>query len=262
MMRAFARAGLLTGTIAMLQAGGPAAMARECTAASGPQRVALLELYTSEGCDSCPPADQWISALPAKNLSRDRLLALAFHVDYWNYIGWIDRFAQARFSTRQRQHGVRRGTSVVYTPQFVLNGTDYRRKPGFEDIDARIKTINRTEPLADIRLVLNIADTALDTTVEASAKNHGQTGAQLFVALFENALVTAVKAGENNGRTLKHDFVVRELGGPFALAAGAVRHRQTFVLDPRWKRPDLHVAAFVQHAVTGDVWQALAASCH
>lgn len=101
--------------------------AAECAVTSGSQRVAVLELYTSEGCDSCPPADKWISELPAKKLNVDRVVPLAFHVDYWNQLGWIDPFSQPVFSARQRQHSKRRGVSFVVTPQLLLNGQDYRR---------------------------------------------------------------------------------------------------------------------------------------
>jgi len=240
----------------------PPGAASECTAASGPRRIAVLELYTSEGCDSCPPADKWLSELPAKNLKADRLLPLAFHVDYWNYIGWIDPFAQARFSDRQRQHSVRRRASFVYTPQLLLNGADYRRGILFDDIDSKVKSINQSKPLADIRLTLNNRGGTLDSKVEASAKNPEPRGAQLYLALYENNLVTSVKTGENKGRTLRHDFVVRELAGPFALdASGNARHQHSFQLDPQWKTPDLQLAAFVQHPQTGDVWQALAFAC-
>ena len=78
------------------------ATAATCNASSGAQRVALLELYTSEGCDSCPPADRWTSALPARGFDATRVITLAYHVDYWNYLGWTDPFAQARFTERQR----------------------------------------------------------------------------------------------------------------------------------------------------------------
>lgn len=240
----------------------PVAVAGPCTSTSGPQRVALLELYTSEGCDSCPPADKWLSELPSKNLKGDRLLPLAYHVDYWNYIGWTDPFAQARFSDRQRQHSARRRASFVYTPQFLLNGADYRRGVLFDDIDAKVKTFNQSKPLADITLTLVNRGNSLEANVKAATKLPEPRGAQLFLALYENNLVTAVKAGENKGRTLKHDFVVRELAGPLALDAnGNARHQHSFHLDPRWKGQDLHVAAFVQHPQTGDVWQALAAAC-
>lgn len=105
----------------------PALAAGGCAAASGLQRVAVLELYTSEGCDNCPAADAWIRELPAKGLAPPRVIPLAFHVDYWNHIGWRDPYSQARFSDRQRQHGRRRGASFVFTPQLLLNGADYRR---------------------------------------------------------------------------------------------------------------------------------------
>lgn len=235
----------------------------QCTAASGAQRIPVLELYTSEGCDSCPPADKWVSELGAKNLKTDRLLALAFHVDYWNHIGWIDPYAQARFSERQRQHSLRRRASFVYTPQLLLNGADYRRGTFFDDIDSRVKAINQTKPLADIKLTLNNHGNALDAMADASAAPAQPRGAELFIALYESDLVTAVKAGENKGRTLKHDFVVRELAGPFSFDdSGNARHGHSFQLDPRWKARDLRIAAFVQHPRTGEVWQALVAACH
>ncbi len=239
-----------------------AAAARVCTAASGPQRVAVLELYTSEGCSSCPPADKWVSELPAKKLGAERLIPLAFHVDYWNYIGWPDPYALPRFSDRQRQHSRRRAASFVFTPQLLLNGRDYRRGLLFDDIDGKVKTINQSKPLADIKLALTNNGNALVVGVETAAKTPELRSAQLYLALYENNLVTAVKAGENKGRTLKHDFVVRELAGPFALDAhGSAHHEYTFRLDPNWKAPDLKLAAFVQQPQSGDVLQALTAAC-
>ena len=239
------------------------AAATECTAASGSQRVAVLELYTSEGCDSCPSADQWVSELPAKKLATSRVVALAFHVDYWNQLGWVDPFSQGTFSERQRQHSRRRGASFVFTPQLLLNGQDYRRAMLFDDIDDRIKTINRGKPRAHIQLKLSASGSALDSKVEVAVSDGmDQRRAQVYIALYENNLVTAVKAGENRGRTLKHDFVVRELVGPLALDdKGNLSHALNFALDARWKPQDTHLAVFVQHPQSGDVLQALAASC-
>ncbi len=239
------------------------AAAAECTATSGPQRVAVLELYTSEGCDSCPPADQWVNELPAKKLTAERVIPLAFHVDYWNQLGWTDPFSRGIFSERQRQHSRRRGASFVFTPQLLLNGQDYRRAILFDDIDGKIKTINQTTPQADIRLKLSNSSLLLDGKVEVNVSGSAdQRRAQVFLALYENNLVTAVKAGENKGRTLKHDFVVRELIGPLALDdKGNLSHALSFQLDPRWKPLDTHLAVFIQHPQSGDVLQALAASC-
>src|SRR4051812_22348452 len=103
----------------MLIASGAAAHAAspfQCSAASGERRVPLLELYTSEGCDSCPPADKWLSELPGRGFGPDRVVALAYHVDYWDYIGWRDPYAQARFSEGQRFVNARNGDRGIYTP--------------------------------------------------------------------------------------------------------------------------------------------------
>jgi len=239
------------------------AAAAECTAASGPQRVAVLELYTSEGCDSCPPADQWVNELPAKKLTAERVIPLAFHVDYWNQLGWTDPFSQGIFSERQRLQSRRRGASFVFTPQLLLNGQDYRRAILIDDIDGKIKTINHTPPQAYIRLKLSNNSRVLDGKVEVNVSGSAdQRRSQVFLALYENNLITAVKAGENKGRTLKHDFVVRELIGPLALDdKGNLNQALSFQLDPRWKPQDTHLAVFVQHPQSGDVLQALATSC-
>ncbi len=117
------------------------ATAETCETRSAATRVAVLELYTSEGCSSCPPADRWVSSLPAKGFTPDRVIPLAFHVDYWDELGWPDRMAKAQYSARQRMQAGRHRASVVYTPQVLLNGADYRSS--FSDIrlDERIKEI-------------------------------------------------------------------------------------------------------------------------
>ncbi len=240
-----------------------AADAAECTVNNGAQRVAVFELFTSEGCSSCPPADKWISELPAKKLGADRVIALGFHVDYWNQLGWIDPFSQAIFSARQHQHSKRRGVSFVVTPQLLLNGQDYRRAVVFDDIDARVSAINRTKPQADIRIKINSRGATLDSKVDVRvAGDADQRRAQVYLALYENNLVTAVKAGENRGHTLKHDFVVRKLVGPLGLdEKGELSHAQSFPLDARWKPQDTRLAVFVQHPQSGDVLQALSVAC-
>ena len=239
------------------------AVAAECTATSGAQRVPVLELYTSEGCDSCPPADKWISELPARKLGVDRVLALAFHVDYWNQLGWIDPFSQAAFSDRQRQHSKRRGVSFVVTPQLLLNGQDYRRGTLFDDIEGKIKAINAAKPQADIRVKLSTSSLQLRSMIDISVSGGAeQRRALVYLALSENNLATTVKAGENKGLTLRHDFVVRSLIGPLGLDDnGNLSHTQSFPLDARWKSADTALAVFVQHPQSGEVLQALSAAC-
>ena len=242
-------------SLAILLSAGPVAAAI-CTANSGAQRVTLLELYTSEGCDSCPPADRWVSNLPARGLGADRVVTLAYHVDYWNYLGWKDPFAQARFTERQRFANARIRSRTIYTPQLMLDGQDYRQGLSLKDIQDRVATVNREKPGADIALSLNTSAGALEATTRVTLQSKA-AGAGVFLALYENKLANQVSAGENKGKRLEHDFVVRELAGPFAAGAATITHK--FGIAPSWKTRDLSVAAFVQTSATGEVLQALSA---
>jgi hypothetical protein len=234
------------------------APAQECAARSGPVRAALVELYTSEGCSSCPPADRWLSSLGAAGYGAERVVPLAFHVDYWDYIGWKDEFASARHGERQRQMARTNRSALVYTPQVLLGGAEYRGWGDGRDLDARLKAINDRAPGADIGLAARrAAEGSLE--VSATAALRGTAGdAALYLALRENRLASEVRAGENSGRRLDHDYVVRELIGPVPFAAGKAQARRVLALQPRWKRADLGIAAFVQDRTTGEVLQAVA----
>ena len=115
--------------------------AASCQAVSGPRQVQLVELYTSEGCSSCPPADRWLSTLKG----RPDVLAAAFHVAYWDHLGWRDRFASAAFTARQSQQQRSSGARFVYTPQVLVDGRDWRRWPD-------LPPASPTPPVAHIRL--------------------------------------------------------------------------------------------------------------
>ena len=249
---------LLTGILSITMLSP--ALGTECTAKSGERRVALLELYTSEGCNSCPPADEWVSKLPSKGLSSDRIVPLAFHVDYWDYLGWRDAFSQTKFTERQHQTAQTNRSGFIYTPQLILNGKDYRRGFLWDDTSGNIKEINQQKPLADISLTLS---TLAEGQLQVSGKivvpgSTERQNTQAYLALYENNLTRDVKGGENNGRTLHHDFVVRELLGPSPVnAQGKVRLERVFNLSREWKLPDIGVVAFVQNSRSGDVLQAL-----
>lgn len=221
----------------------PAAQAATCTATSGASRNSLLELYTSEGCSSCPPADRWLSQLPPNS----GVVPLAFHVDYWDKLGWRDPFAQAAFSQRQRARNS--GLGWVYTPQVMLDGDDHRnwhrsRAPQPKPTPAQVK----------LSLTLTQTPRRIDTQVGSRfAASADSRNAQLFLALFENRLSSKVAAGENARRTLNHDYVVRKLVGPL----DPLDARHGFVLQAGWKAADLGVAAFVLNA-RGETLQALA----
>jgi hypothetical protein len=228
-----------------------------CDARSGAARAALVELYTSEGCDSCPPADQWLSGFPSNGLGRTRVVPLAFHVDYWDYIGWKDAYARPEYGDRQRKNVARVRSGFVYTPQVIVSGADFGKwnTPRFGE---RVGEINGNPPGADIVLNVRDGNGALEVTARASAKQATASGAVLYIALYENGLSTQVKAGENSGRTLKHDYVVRELVGPLTLEAGGLDVSRSMPLRPEWQRRNLGVAAFVQESGNGEVLQALA----
>lgn len=168
---------------------------------SGERQVVLLELYTSEGCSSCPPADRWISHLTDDPRLWRKVVPLSFHVDYWDWIGWSDRFADPDYSERQRQH-VREGNArVVYTPGFFANGKEWR---GFFDGDPLEV---RTPRAGDLSLMVSDRD----VNVRFSPLMAVTDDAQVYVALLGMDLQTQVGAGENHGKTLQHDFVVLSL---------------------------------------------------
>ena len=228
------------------------AQAATCSAESGKSRVALLELYTSEGCDSCPPADQWFGTLPQRGYTPQRVLALAFHVDYWNYLGWKDPYAQAQFSIRQRDASRRNQARVVYTPQLLLDGADYRRGVFGDDLGRHIA--KTPAPGAQISMTVDASNT--QSRLRARINTAAET-AQAFAAIYENNLVTEVAAGENRGKRLHHDFVVRELYGPFTVTSAApLNLDQVMRRDRQWKMTDLHIAVFVQDS-SGAALQAL-----
>ena len=216
--------------------------AATCTASSGATRNSLLELYTSEGCSSCPPADRWLSQLPGDS----GVVPLAFHVDYWDRLGWRDPYGQAAFSQRQRARNS--GAGWVYTPQVMLDGADFRvwhRGPPA-----------RSNAPAPVGLALTLAQTPERLEVRADSQFSSAAaarGAGLYLALYENRLSSKVAAGENADRTLHHDHVVRQLVGP--LDPGRALH--SFKLQAGWKAADLGVAAFVLDA-RGATLQALA----
>ena len=229
--------------------------AAECSAKSGAKTVPLLELYTSEGCSSCPPADTWLSNLrPDPN----KVIPLAFHVDYWDYIGWKDRFSKAEYSDRQRKTAAFAGAGFVYTPQFVLDGRDFK---GWDD--SRLSTaIDQQQKLASRANLSLVAVTEQDGSItlktSAEAVNPKDTKhADVFVALYENKLVSQVKAGENNGRELKHDYVVLELFGVYQLN-NQNSFNKNFTLKPAWKNLDAGAVIFVQDSTSGEILQSLA----
>ena len=234
------------------------AQAVQCQARSGPQTAALVELYTSEGCDSCPPADRWLQGLAGRGLAPERVVPLSLHVDYWDYIGWKDPYAHQRHSERQRKLAQVMRARIVYTPQVLLQGEDFRRW-GTSAFDEAVARVNARPARANISLILHTGQPAtLAAEVRAELLDPAQEAdAALYLASYENKLVAKVVAGENRGRTLAHDYVVLEWVGPIAFSKGKVAERRALPLLPKAVAANSGVAAFVQNRRSGEVLQAL-----
>lgn len=220
--------------------------------------VALLELYTSEGCDSCPPADRWLSRFDQASGS-NRVVPLALHVDYWDRLGWKDRFASPAFTDRQREEMRRQRSSFVYTPQVLLQGRDFPQWHSGGDPSSAIAAINAKPARARLELAAVSDEGAVRAGIHVQVPNvRDRAHATLAVALVQGGLVSDVSAGENAGKRLAHDHVVRQWkAAPLVLdAAGGAQQQVVFSipLEPG----SLSVVAFAEDTVTGDVLQALA----
>jgi len=239
-------AGIAAALPALTWAGGSAT---SCTRQSGQHVPWVVELYTSEGCSSCPPADRWLSGLKGK----PEVLALSFHVTYWDRLGWRDRFASAAYTQRQSQLLRTSGARYLYTPQVVVDGRDQPRWSGLTWTD------RQTPPRVQARLQRD-GDTY---RAELRALPGAPTRIAGFWALTEDGHASAVKSGENSGVTLAHDFVVREYEPIAAWDAYGqpvleLQFRPTRRLDPAHPR---HVNLVLLDADSGRPLQALKLGC-
>jgi len=228
-----------------------------CDARSGQNTAALIELYTSEGCSSCPPADQKLSRLRQNLDPAAEAVPLALHVGYWDYIGWKDPYAQDEFGERQSWLVRTNRQKTVYTPQFFVGGTELRAwRGGLRD---SVRQLNARPAAATIHVRSSITSSgALALKAEATARA-GSEPAALYVALAESGLVSKVTRGENGGATLAHDHVVRVWIGPVRLSDGTARVEREITLPADWNRSRLELVAFVQDENSGGVLQALSA---
>jgi hypothetical protein len=236
----------------------PGLTATTCVVESGAQTVPLVELFTSEGCDSCPPADRWLtSQFPAAG-SPGAVSVLAFHVDYWDRLGWKDRFATAEYT--QRQHDAMRanGATFVYTPQVLAQGHDVPSWRGGKVGD--ILAAARKRPArADVKLAIDgDASGGLAVRAHATVADRAlRKDAVLWVAYADSGLVSDVKAGENRGVQLRHDHVVRALHGPYPVDASGTVAASLALAAPREAGQSPQLVAFVQDRRNGEVLQTL-----
>jgi hypothetical protein len=249
-------------TVLVVLAGGVtaatvvAALARPASgeAPAGDTVPVLVELFTSEGCSSCPPADALLQRLvETQPVTRAQIIALGEHVDYWDRLGWKDRFSSAALTSRQQVYGARFNTDSVYTPQMVVDGsTEFVGS----DASAARRALERAvaAPHGRVRVALDEGtntsrgDRSLAVTVTASdLPREGADRADVVLAITEDRLRSDVTRGENHGRVLTHAAVVRYLApaGEAARDTAFTTHAE-IPIGADWQRSHLNVVAFVQ----------------
>jgi len=242
-----------------------------CSVHSPAHRVALVELYSSEGCSSCPPADQWLSQWKNSGAAQG-IVPLALHVDYWNSLGWTDRFSEHRFTERQQTLTGLAGGHTVYTPEVFVAGRELRDWSRPESFQSRVGKLVAERAQANVLLQLTPQAKGAFNVDAQFASNTGQDTHSLngYLAVYENSLTSHVGGGENGGVTLHHERVVRQWIGPVPLVGGNARIRRVLRVeeaaadaDPSAKADAkayapvgrFGVVAFVENDATGDVLQ-------
>lgn len=210
------------------------------SASSSNHPVALVELYTSQGCSSCPPADKWLGNLESTGTSNKQLVPLALHVDYGDSIGWKDQFAQKTFTERQYQYRRINHSSSVYTPQIMFNGEDIRGV----SLDRSLGQISGKKAVAAFEIdASTITNDQIEVKVDFKRINKVAKNSVLILVLAENNLVGNIKAGENAGRTLKHHHVARVWKNLGKLKKSMLTN---ISLNKEWNRKNLELIAFVE----------------
>lgn len=233
-----------------------------CKAASAATITPVVELYTSEGCSSCPPADKWLSTLKAKTTGSSTVnpaVIQAFHVNYWDYIGWPDRFAKPAHTNRQRQISAWNKQNGIYTPQMVLNGGAWRGWGGVGSFNAALPTA-KTTATSSINLVQTGTD-QFEAVVSPVAGATTPTATwSAYWTVTEHGHVTKVKAGENSGETLLHDFVVRQYT-PVGDYSSALPQKLSLRSVARTPGHERQVNFVMFDPKTGKTLQAVSANC-
>lgn len=213
----------------------------------------MVELYTSEGCSSCPPADRFLAKLGTL-IDRDfRAVPLAFHVDYWNRLGWPDPFSSSRYTERQRLVAYRNRQSSIYTPELVVSGREARNGAWIFD---RIRELNDTPASMHIQLEVDREDPDR-IRAEIVFGNDAGREALGYVAIYENGIIREIGGGENRGATLYHEFVVRYWSEPYTVDIGESSTRLEVDIGADWGRKNLGMAVVAVDPGDGATLQAV-----
>jgi hypothetical protein len=216
---------------------------------SGPVPV-MVELFTSEGCSSCPPADVLLSKLDQQPINGVEIIVLSEHVDYWNSLGWQDPFSSAGFSERQRAYGDAFRTSSVYTPQMIVDGQ--QQFVGSDEKRARaaiVKAAKETRAKVELQLT---STKELSVTVTDLPQITQDDTVEVLLAVTESNLSSDVPRGENAGRSLKHTAVVRHLQTVGEVAAGSNKFTANAAVPSNtgWRKDNLRIVVFIQERRT------------
>ena len=199
-------------------------------AGKGTEILAVLELYTSQGCSSCPPADELLE----KYAARSDVIALSLPVDYWDYLGWKDTLASPKFSARQKHYAKERGDGRVYTPQMVVNGLSHVVGSSPEHIDSAIAATSKQ--LAGSRVPVKVSIDGKRIVIETGDAAPGVTVAEatVWLAMVHRQSLVEIGRGENRGKSVKYTNVVRELNpiGMWSGKAGRIEISREAVAAP------------------------------
>lgn len=221
-------------------------------AASPARTPVVVELFTSEGCSSCPPADALLSKLDRDQpIAGARIIALEEHVDYWDHQGWRDTFSSPAITARQQQYGAALHVDNIYTPEMVIDG---RREFVGNDPQRAFDEISKAAGESMMPIQLTVKDLSAGRAVIAVSMTSPGRPAELLLAVTETGLESDVQAGENAGRNLKHSAVVRRLSVIGKLKPGEPFSAQPAIkLSKIWKPENLHAVVFAQDRTTGKI---------
>jgi len=218
------------------------------TPAPAARKAVVVELFTSEGCSSCRPADELLSSLSQEKLADGmEIIPLALHVDYWNFQGWTDRFSSADYSRRQQKYAQKFGLKDLFTPQMVVDGSAQVTGNDPPSVRQSISQAALRPQSADIQI--SVSGDKLSVSVK-TAENVAGT---VMLALTEDKLSTKVSAGENGGRELHHSAVVRKLQSLGRLQQGSFKYSAPLKLSKDWKRENMRIVVFVEDPSSGNI---------
>lgn len=216
--------------------------------ANAKQGFALVELFTSQGCSSCPSADENLASITEQaELEGLKVITLSFHVDYWNYLGWKDPYSTADASQRQRFYARIHGAKQVYTPQMVVNGTKELLGSSREKSRLAIRDAIANRPKSSIQLTTE----AEDATIKVSWKATGLLSDDMLnLALVQKHAEERIGSGENSGRTLKHVNVVRDFQ---IITTTKEEGWRSLKIPDGVETRDLHVVAYLQSPANAEI---------